>query len=382
LIADPVYLDYNATAPIRPGVVAAMTAALETVGNASSVHGAGRSARRALEGARRAVARLVGVEPAQVLFTSGGTEANNQALAAAGGAVLATRIEHDSVLGPAGAGAVLPVDGAGRLDLDRFTAMLEAERPALAAVMLANNETGVIQPVAAAAAVCRRLGVRLHVDAIQAAGKIPVDFPALGADSLSLSAHKLGGPQGVGALITAPGFEPPPLLRGGGQEQHRRAGTENLPGIVGFGAAAELALEDQGFEEWVGGLRDQLEAALQDLAPTARVFGHNADRLPNTSCIAFPGLASETLLIALDLAGIAVSSGSACSSGKVGPSHVLAAMGVPLELARSAIRISLGWASREADIERLLAALRTILERRDRAEASSGPLAISAADPT
>ena len=349
------YLDYNATAPLRPAVVEAMAEALGRVGNPSSVHHAGRAARRALEQARAAVAALVGAAPEAVVFTSGGTEANNQAVGSAGGPSLISAIEHDSVLVAAPDAVRLPVDGAGRVDLVQLEERLAALRPALVSVMLANNETGVIQPVAEIARLARRSGARVHCDAVQAAGKLPIELGALGVDLLSLSAHKLGGPQGVGALILGEDVRPAALLRGGGQERRLRPGTENLPGIVGFACAAELALADHELAPRVAALRDRLEAEIQALVPAAPVYGREAPRLPNTSCLGMPGVSNQTQLMAFDLEGIAVSTGSACSSGKVGPSHVLAAMGVPQEAAASAIRISLGWASSEEDVDRLIA---------------------------
>jgi len=359
----PSYLDYNATAPLKPAVIEAMVGALGATGNPSSVHRAGQSARRALERARAAVAALAGAPPDAVVFTSGGTEANNQALRSVGGPCLVSAVEHDSVLAAAPAAERLPVDGAGRIELARLAERLAATRPALVSVMLANNETGVVQPVAEVAELARRHGALVHCDAVQAAGKLTLDRAALGADFVTLSAHKLGGPQGVGALVLADGIEPAALMRGGGQERRWRPGTENLPGIVGFGRAAELALEDHEWATRVGALRDRLEALILAIAPAARIYGRGAERLANTSCLSMPGVSNQTQLIALDLAGVAVSTGSACSSGKVGPSHVLAAMGVPPAEAASAIRVSLGWASSAADVDRLVDAWTRLYER-------------------
>ena len=346
------YLDYNATAPVRPEVIEAMRAVLEGTGNPSSVHRYGREARRALEHARALVATMVGAVPAQVVFTSGGTEANNQALRSARGAVVVSAIEHDSVLAAVPEAARVPVDEEGRIDMRAFEQALVRAAPELVSIMLANNETGVIQPVREAVEVARRHGARVHCDAVQAGGKLAIDMTALGVDLLTLSAHKFGGPQGVGALVVREGLEPEPLLCGGGQERRWRAGTENLPGIVGFGRACELAMADADWGQRTRALRDRLEARIDALAPAARVFGRDAERLPNTSCLAMPGVGKETQLIAFDLAGIAVSTGSACSSGKVGPSHVLAAMGIDPEDAASAIRVSLGWASDDDDVDR------------------------------
>jgi cysteine desulfurase len=361
-VTTPVYLDYNATAPVKPKVIEAVADAMASTGNPSSVHAAGRTARKLITKAREQVAALVGAAPSSIIFTSGGTEANNQALF--NGPILTSAIEHPSVLALTDTPSPAPVDADGIIDLERLRQCLASERPATLAVMLANNETGVIQPVREVAAITKEAGVRLHVDAVQAAGKIPIDFHDLGADTLSLSAHKLGGPQGVGALVVRDGLEPASLLRGGAQERRLRPGTENVPGIVGFGKAARLAAEDGGFVARIGGLRDRLETELQALEPEARVFGQHVERLANTLCIALPGINHETQLIAFDLAGIAVSAGSACSSGKVGPSHVLQAMGVPTALAECAIRISFGWASQDDDVDRVVSACRDLLARR------------------
>lgn len=353
-----VYLDYNATAPLRPQALAALTAALAEPGNASSVHGPGRRARQLVEAARRQVAALVNADPAWVVFTSGGTEANNHALAG----LPATRVlisagEHDSVRQAAPGAQRIPLTGDGVVDLEALAALLkEAPAGTLVSVMLANNETGVIQPVADVVALARAAGAWVHCDAVQAAGKIPVDLATLGVDLMSLSAHKLGGPPGVGALVARPDLPLQPLLRGGGQERRRRAGTENLAGIAGFGAAAETALEELPQAQKLGELRDHFEREIKALAPDAEIFGGAVARLPNTSCVAVAGLPAETQLMALDLAGVAVSSGAACSSGKVQPSHVLAAMGAGEAEAGAAIRVSLGWASTPEDIDRLLIA--------------------------
>jgi cysteine desulfurase len=351
---DVSYLDYNATAPVKPAVVEAMRETLERTGNPSSVHRCGREARRALEHARAAVGAMVGAAPAQVIFTSGGTEANNQALRSVPGAVAVSAVEHDSVLAAVSGGTRIAVDAEGRVELRTLERELARLAPALVSIMLANNETGVIQPVREVVEIARRYGARVHCDAVQAGGKLAIDMSALGVDLATLSAHKFGGPQGVGALVVRDGLEPEALLRGGGQERRWRPGTENLPGIAGFGRACELAMADRDWPDRTGALRDRLEARITALAPAARVFGREAERLPNTSCLTMPGVSNQTQLIAFDLAGIAVSTGSACSSGKVGPSHVLAAMGVDPAEAASAIRISLGWASTAGDVDRFL----------------------------
>ncbi|MCC7273420.1 MAG: cysteine desulfurase [Alphaproteobacteria bacterium] len=348
------YLDHNASSPLRPEARDAMLAAMAEVGNPSSVHAFGRRARAAVEAARRAVAERVGGDPAWVVFTSGGTEANNLALRGAAGPVLVSAVEHDSVREAAGQPEAIPVDGDGIVDLPWLARRLAAApAPRLVSVMLAGNETGVVQPVAEVVRIAHRAGVPVHCDAAQAVGRIPVDMAALGVDLLTISAHKMGGPQGAGALVVRDGARVASLLRGGRQENGRRAGTENVAAIAGFGAAAAAAVPDDGR---IAALRDELEARLQAAVPSARPFGAAAMRLPNTTCIAMPGVAAETQVIALDLAGVAVSAGAACASGKVRTSPVLAAMGIAPEAAGAAIRISLGWNSTAADVERCVAA--------------------------
>lgn len=366
-----VYLDYNATAPLRPEAKAAILESLAAPANPSSVHRFGRAARALASRARGQVAALVGAEPKRVVFTSGGTEANNLAFRLAirqGGvkALVVSAIEHDSVLRPAHLLAAelglplreVPAGPDGVVPAEAIAAALaELPRPALVALMLANNETGAIQPVAEVTRLAHEAGALVLCDAVQAAGKIPVDLAALACDFLTLSAHKLGGPTGVGALVLRDDWTPAPLLAGGGQELGMRAGTENLSGIAGFGAAAEaarLALPLEGPR--LAGLRDRLQGLMLAASPAALVHAGEVARLPNTLCIGLPGMPAETQVMALDLAGVAVSAGSACSSGKVTPSHVLTAMGLPEASAREALRFSLGWASTEADIERAAAA--------------------------
>ena len=348
------YLDHNATTPIRPEAAAALAAALAEGGNPSSVHGPGRAARRTVENARHHVAALVNARPTQVIFTASGTEANNQALRATGCAsVLVTAIEHDSVLKARPDAAIVPVRPDGIVDLAALAALLaEGKAPALVSVMLANNETGVIQPVAEVAGLCARHGALLHCDAVQAAGRIPIDMGALGVDYLTLSSHKIGGAPGAGALIARDGTPLEPLIRGGGQERGMRAGTENTLAIAAFGAAAQLAREPL---THLAALRDDMEARLLAAAPGARIFGKGSPRLPNTTQFSMPGVPSETQVIALDLDGVAVSAGAACSSGRVEPARVLLAMGVDEATASSAIRISLGWTTTAADVDRLVA---------------------------
>jgi cysteine desulfurase len=366
----PTYLDWNATAPLRPEAAAAMADALARCGNPSSVHRWGREARRALEAARAQVAALVGAVPAAVIFTSGGSEANQLALRGVPGRhVLVSALEHDSVRAAVPGAAVVPATSAGIVDLAALERMLAAGGPALVSLMLANNETGAIQPVAEAARLAHASGALLHCDAVQGAGKIAIDIAALGADLVTLSAHKLGGPQGVGALVVTDKVALQAQQTGGGQERGRRAGTENLPGIVGFGVAAEVAAARLGDYENVARLRDAAERRLTGLAPEAPLYAAAVERLPNTLAIGMPGVPAATQVMALDLAGVMVSAGAACSSGKLRRSPVLEAMGVAAEAAESAIRISLGWSTDEADIDRLVAAWGALYARR-RAEAA------------
>jgi cysteine desulfurase len=367
------YLDYNASAPVRPAVAAAVAEALALAGNPSSVHRAGRAARRMVEAARAEVAALVGTSANEIVFVSGGSEANHLALKGGGRhRILVSAVEHDSVLAAVPDAERLPVTASGVLDLAVLAERLAADdRPALVSVMLANNETGIIQPIAAIAEIVHARGGLLHCDAVQAAGKLPLARALLGADLLSLSAHKLGGPQGIGALIVAPEIALAPLQTGGGQERGRRAGTENVPGIVGFGRACALATEGIAACARLAELRDDAERRLLAVAPGARIFGAGSPRLPNTLCIAMSGVPAATQVIALDLAGVMVSAGAACSSGKVRPSHVLRAMGATAEEAASAIRISLGWDSRAADIDHLVEAWGALYARAGRLVAAS-----------
>lgn len=357
------YMDHNATAPVRADVAEAVLRALRTGGNPSSVHAEGRAARKLVEEARAKVAALVHAEPTDVVFTSGGTEAANLALHQARvlGAerLIVSAVEHDCVRAAAVASglptAMLGVGRDGVVDLVELEKLLEKPGKALVAVMLANNETGVVQPIAEVVARAHDAGARVLVDAVQAAGRLSVDFRALDADMLFLSAHKIGGPQGVGALVVRDGLPFEPLLRGGGQEFRRRSGTENVPAIAGFGVAASLAAGEIDEMARVDVMRRKLESKLKEADSSVRIFGDDAPRLANTTLFSAPGLDAETLLMALDLDGIAVSAGSACSSGKVAKSHVLEAMGVEAALARGAIRVSLGLGNTEEDIDRLVA---------------------------
>lgn len=360
----PCYLDHNATTPLRPESAEALSHALEAWGNPSSVHAFGRAARRIVEGSRRHVALLAGANPATVVFTSGGTEANNLALRGCGRArILASAVEHPSVLEAADGIEAIPVDGNGIIDLEALRAMLGEGGDAVVSVMLANNETGVIQPVPEVAEIAHAAGALFHCDAVQGAGKLPLDFRSLGADMMTLSAHKIGGPKGVGALVVADHVHLTPIIRGGGQERGRRNGTENVPGIAGFGAAAKLtAAEDETGEKLLA-LRKRLESGLLEHVPGVKIIAADVPRLPNTSCVALPGISAETQIMALDLAGFAVSAGSACSSGKVKASKVLRAMGRPDDIAACAIRISLGHSNSEADIESFATAYRDFAKK-------------------
>ena len=372
---DRIYLDWNATAPLRREAREAMAAAWDLDGNPSSVHAEGRHARRLVEEARAGLARAVGALPRNVVFTSGGTEAN--ALALTPGLrrdsglpverLLVSAIEHVSVLAggrfPAQAIGTIGVTGSGVLDLDRLRALLQSGSPALVSVMLANNETGAVQPVAEAAEIVHAAGGLLHVDAIQALGKISFDINGLNADLITVSGHKIGGPKGVGAVVLAEGVRGlEPLLRGGGQELGRRAGTENVAGIAGFGAAVKAAMDLLRNDAIrVENLRNRLETGLRQ-TPGAIVFADDVPRLPNTTLFTVPGLKAETAVIGFDLEGIAVSSGSACSSGKVQASHVLEAMGFGPNMAQGAVRLSLGWSTSQAEIDRCLEAWRKLTD--------------------
>ncbi len=367
----PAYLDYNATAPMRPAVREAVIDALAIVGNPSSIHRFGRDARRVVERARLAVAEMVGATPSQVIFTSGATEANNWAVTATPRARrLVSAIEHDSVLESAESAEIVPVSAGGVVDLAALDRRLAGARDsAIVSVMAVNNETGVIQPVAEAAAIAHRHGALFHCDAVQAAGRLPVDVDAWEVDLLSLSAHKLGGPHGIGALVVSADLEIGRLLKGGGQEMRRRGGTENVAGIAGFGAAAAAVEESLADQARLEALREGLEHRILRDCPSAIVFGRESARVANTTCLAMPGMPAETQLIAFDLAGIAVSAGAACSSGKVRRSHVLTAMGVDDPMAGSAIRVSLGWHSTAADVDRLVEAWLALYRRAGRATA-------------
>ena len=348
------YLDANATEPLRPSARVAMLAALEVTGNPSSVHGAGRAARRILEQARDSLAARFGGTAAALVFTSGGTEADALAIHALGQGrrLLIGATEHDAVRAARSDATALRVEPDGTIDLAALDAALHGP-PALVCLMLANNETGTIHPIAAAASVCARHGALLHVDAVQAAGRIPVDLRALGADSLAISSHKLGGPAGAGALLLRPGIAASAMIPGGGQERGRRGGTPPVAAIAGFAAAAQ---------EQAPGLTALRDAAAAAAAAHGAILLGGLSRLPNTACLALPGVAAQTQLIALDLAGVQVSAGAACSSGKVGRSHVLDAMGAGA-LAGQAIRVSLPWNVTPGDIAAFAAAYAAMAQR-------------------
>jgi cysteine desulfurase len=366
--ASRTYLDYNASTPLRPAARAASLAAFDASGNPSSVHAEGRRARAVIETAREQVAALVGAKPSEVVFTSGATEANNTVMAAGWKAICVSAIEHDSVLAPARASGAkviaLPVNKNGVVELSAVAETLAhataGGAKVLLSVMMANNETGVIQPVAEAADLATSIGVSLHVDAVQGPGRLPVNFATLGADTLTFSSHKLGGPRGVGALVIRDGVSLPTFVKGGGQERRRRGGTENVSGIAGFGAAALDVARDQHALDRIEALRDRLEAGILASTPEAVVVGRNAARIGNTSCIALPGKAAETLVIRMDMEGIAISAGAACTSGKVGANSVITAIGLGEGLARAAVRISLGHETSDEDISAFLAAWKKV----------------------
>ena len=389
-MTDRVYLDWNATAPLRPQARAAMAMAMDLVGNPSSVHGEGRAARRLIEDAREKVAAAVGAQPRNVIFTSGGSEANALALSrnleldgkGSCDTAIVSNIEHASVLhggdlqGLSGSQFCAGRDGVASLShlKERIREGLrDGKHTPLVALMAANNETGVIQPVSEAADIAHSSGGLMHVDAVQALGKMPLDIKLLGTDLLAISAHKVGGPMGVGALILASDrlhFRNGSRF-GGGQERNRRGGTENVVGIAGFGAAAVEACggDIEGEGQRLARLRQRLEHGLRETWPTTIIFGEEAPRVPNTVQFAVDGLKAQTALIALDLEGVAVSSGSACSSGKVSFSTVVSAMGYDARIAEGAIRISFGWTTTEAEIDSFLKAWRKVsqplLKRRE-----------------
>lgn len=349
-----IYLDYNATCPIFPDAIDAAAKAMAHTGNASSIHADGRAARKIVEDAREQVAKLAGVRAAQVIFNSGATEGNNTILSGfADKLVLVSPVEHPSVMEATPTTTeFLPLKNDGTIDLDKFEVVMETSEPALVAVQLVNSETGIIQPVADIARIAKAKGALVLCDAVQAAGRIAIDFKSLGVDYLTLSAHKFGGPQGIGALIFREGLQMPKFMRGGGQEKRQRAGTENVAAIAGFGAASVRALGNlAAYQSRCQALQSKLESALRACANDLIIVGANAPRVANTTDVILPNASAETQLMAMDLEGVAVSSGSACSSGTFKPSHVLAAMGYNADEAKSALRFSYGWATTDADID-------------------------------
>ena len=365
-----IYLDHNATTPVRPEVVSRMAEVLALPGNPSSTHAAGRQARKVLDDARDQLAAACGASSREIVFTSGGTEANGMALSGTGAEhLIVSATEHDSVLTHAGETVlpvdIVPVDAGGRVKLDVLEDCLKsAKGRVLVSMMLANNETGVLQPISEIVALARQYDAQVHCDAVQAFGKVPVDFKALGVDYMSLSSHKIGGPKGVGCLVLRAGLDVKPFVHGGGQEMGRRSGTENLPGIGGFGMAASMVpdLLEQMNElvQWRDGLESDMRSASNDVV----VMGDPDNRLPNTLNISMPGVDNDVQLMALDLAGYCVSAGSACSSGKVSVSHVLQAMNVPPDVARTTLRISFGWNTQQQDVEAFAEAWKDIYRRK------------------
>lgn len=371
---NKIYLDHNATTPIRPEVLDLVTNIMGNVGNASSVHHFGREARKHVETAREQVAKLCNVNSDCVTFTSGATESINTILSGyRDKPVLISAIEHPAVLAAAPHAHHIPVTTDGVIDMDAYGLMLEEHKPALVSVMLVNSETGVIQPVADMAKMAHEAGALFHTDAVQGAGRMDISLNKLGVDYISLSAHKFAGPQGVGAIICREGCDLPRFMLGGGQEKNCRAGTHNTAGIAGMGLAADLALKNMDHYNELEKLRDQMEKRIYEMVDQATrpracahgviIYGENAPRVSNTSNIGLPNMPAQTQLMALDLDGIAVSSGSACSSGAFKPSHVLSAMGANDEEAKSALRISLGWNTTSADVEAFLKSYKKIIER-------------------
>lgn len=355
-----IYLDYNATTPLLPGVIHAMTDTFRTYGNPSSIHKLGRQARALMECARDKIAKVLEVEPADIVFTSGATEANNMALngfVQKNAKIIMSAIEHESINQSISNIIILPVLKNGQIDLDHLEQILAEERryhqrPLVVSIMLANNETGVIQPLKKSVEIAKHYNAWVHCDCAQALGKIPVSFKELDVNSLAISAHKIGGPKGIGALIVNANLRLPSFIIGGGQERGKRAGTENTLGIVGFGAAIEEIFK----QPWgqIQKLRDMLEMRLQNQFSDIPIYGQDSPRLPNTTYIGMPGVSNQTQLMAFDLENIALSSGAACSSGKVKPSHVLKAMGIQNKAASEALRISLGWTTTQQDIEHFI----------------------------
>ena len=376
----PIYLDYNATAPIRPEVIGLMQDIMAQPGNASAAHGFGRTARSYVEKAREQLAAFCNVTPGQVTFNSGATEANNTVLNAfRNERILISAIEHISMLEPVKNAEKIPVTADGIIDEAAFEAMLdEGPAPALISIMMVNNETGAIQPVEKLARIAKKKhpNVFFHTDAVQASAKMKLDMPAMQIDYLSLSSHKIGGPQGVGALILAPGARPTKILYGSGQEKQQRAGTENVAGIAGFGHAADIAESEIKQYGTLKTLRDRLEQSMADVAPQIIIYAKNAPRVPNVIAFSVPGTDSQTILMGLDLEGMAISRGTACGSGVVKPSHVIQAMTGENAPPDGALRVSMGWQTQESDIDAFIDAWKKIMARAS--EKQSGEMAAHA----
>ncbi len=360
-----VYLDYNATCPVRPEVIARVGEAMAVTGNASSIHADGRAARKLVEDARAEIAALVNVRPAQVIFNSGATEGNNTILSGYNDRLaLVGAIEHPSILEASGGHDRIPVTKDGLIDLPALAQMLDSAPVNLVCVQLVNSETGAIQPINDIAALTKKHGAKLHCDAVQGTGRIDIDFKNLDVDYMTLSAHKFGGPQGVGAMIFREGLLLPKLILGGGQEKRQRAGTENVAAISGFGLAAKMAKADiAAYQTKTKALQSKLETALRNIANDLIIVSESAPRITNTTNIILPGVSAETQLMAMDLEGVSVSSGSACSSGSFKPSHVLAAMGYNADDSKSALRFSTGWATTDADIDDAIQAYERVMQR-------------------
>lgn len=360
-----IYLDYNATTPIRPESISAVAESMYHTGNASSVHFNGRGARKFVEDARGHVAALCNVRPAQVIFNSGATEGNNTVLSGyRDKIVFVSAVEHPSSLAPAPHAHKIPVRRDGVVDVVTLEQMLIEHKPELVSIQWVNSETGVIQPMFGISNMVKKHGAMIHCDAVQAAGRLPLDFKASGLDYMTLSAHKFGGPQGAGALIFREGLQIPKFMHGGGQEKRQRAGTENVAAISGFGVAAKLALEQlDDYRAHCAALQTRFENGLKQIGNDIVIVGEDAPRVPNTSNVMLAGVSAETQLMAMDLDGVSVSSGSACSSGAFKPSHVMTAMGYGEDDARSALRFSWGWASTLADIDGALAAYEKMIKR-------------------
>ena len=362
---DITYLDYNATSPMRKEVVESVMQIMNMPYNASAIHSLGRAGKKFIDNARQNIANLCGADKNNVIFNSGATEGNNTVLKyfADQGPIMISHMDHPSILEALPNPIIIPALANGTIDLEKLESLAEKHKPTLVSVMLANNETGIIQPTLEISKIARKYGAYFHSDCTQAAGRIKLDILNLGIDFMTLSAHKIAGPQGVGALVLGLCGDTPTLLEGGGQEKKARAGTENVAGIAGFGKAAELALKNlETYQSQLLFLQKKLENGIRSIVPGSKVYGQNMNRLCNTTMFTIPGKSSETMLMAFDLEGIAISNGSACSSGSVKASHVLLAMGEK-DAASNAIRVSTGWNTKEENINDFLFALEKIMAR-------------------